>query len=203
MLSEKEIAEIGIQLEGIIYRTFGNSEILVDFKKLLVDRAELQAEIDKLKPYADRCSDCAVVCAKTELTKMYNENAELQAEVGRLKQELKEAMAVPSKLKLAELMQGNNRLQAEVERLKEELEKGLGFTKGYHFSKLVGERNRLRAENAALERAIDEIHRAIRSAEICGRCDKIDSEECHICDLEGGYPAFDFDFGRFKDGEGE
>lgn len=52
--------------------------------------AELEqagAEIARLKHYEDKCHDCPIVCAKTEIIKAHEELEAVQAELERVKQE--------------------------------------------------------------------------------------------------------------------
>lgn len=48
---------------------------------------QARAEITRLKHYEDKCHDCPIVCAKTEIIKAHEELEAVQAELERVKQE--------------------------------------------------------------------------------------------------------------------
>lgn len=56
-------------------------------------QAELEqakAEITRLKHYEDKCHDCPIVCAKTEIIKAHEELEAVQAELEQVKREREE-----------------------------------------------------------------------------------------------------------------
>ena len=48
---------------------------------------QARAEITRLKHYEDKCHDCPIVCAKTEIIKAHEELEAVQAELERVKRE--------------------------------------------------------------------------------------------------------------------
>ncbi len=56
-------------------------------KKLRAKLEQARAEITRLKHYEDKCHDCPIVCAKTEIIKAHEELEAVQAELERVKQE--------------------------------------------------------------------------------------------------------------------
>ena len=48
---------------------------------------QAKAEITRLKHYEDKCHDCPIVCAKTEIIKAHEELEAVQAELERVKRE--------------------------------------------------------------------------------------------------------------------
>lgn len=55
--------------------------------KVLTELEQTRAEITRLKHYEDKCHDCPIVCAKTEIVKAHEELEAVQAELERVKRE--------------------------------------------------------------------------------------------------------------------
>ena len=65
-----------------------------EWTRLMAENAQLRdeleqakAEITRLKHYEDKCHDCPIVCAKTEIIKAHEELEAVQAELERVKRE--------------------------------------------------------------------------------------------------------------------
>ena len=57
------------------------------YMKVLIELEQARAEITRLKHYEEKCHDCPIVCAKTEIIKAHEELEAVQAELERVKQE--------------------------------------------------------------------------------------------------------------------
>lgn len=57
------------------------------YMKVLAELEQARAEITRLKHYEEKCHDCPIVCAKTEIIKAHEELEAVQAELERVKQE--------------------------------------------------------------------------------------------------------------------
>lgn len=55
--------------------------------KVLAELEQARAEITRLKYYEDKCHDCPIVCAKTEIIKAHEELEQIQSENDRLRKE--------------------------------------------------------------------------------------------------------------------
>ena len=91
-------------------------------------RAEQEkTEITRLKHYEDKCHDCPIVCAKTEIIKAHEELEQIQSENKRLKNKLSELAHLPFDEpgigERTRLMAENAELRAELEQVKREREK--------------------------------------------------------------------------------
>ena len=60
-------------------------------KNLRAEQEKAKTEITRLKHYEDKCHDCPIVCAKTEIIKAHEELEAVQAELEQVKRELDEA----------------------------------------------------------------------------------------------------------------
>lgn len=56
-------------------------------EKLQDELEQARAEITRLKHYEDKCHDCPIVCAKTEIIKAHEELEQIQSENDRLRKE--------------------------------------------------------------------------------------------------------------------
>ena len=63
------------------------STLQAENEKLRGELEQVKAEIIRLKHYEDKCHDCPIVCAKTEIIKSHEELEAVQAELERVKQE--------------------------------------------------------------------------------------------------------------------
>lgn len=57
------------------------------YMKVLIELEQARAEIPRLKHYEDKCHDCPIVCAKTEIIKAHEELEAIQGELEQVKQE--------------------------------------------------------------------------------------------------------------------
>lgn len=57
------------------------------YMKVLAELEQARAEITRLKHYEDKCHDCPIVCAKTEIIKAHEELEQIQSENDRLRKE--------------------------------------------------------------------------------------------------------------------
>lgn len=57
-------------------------------KNLRAEQEKAKTEITRLKHYEDKCHDCPIVCAKTEIIKAHEELEAVQAELEQVKREL-------------------------------------------------------------------------------------------------------------------
>lgn len=88
-------------------------------------QAELEqarTEITHLKHYEDKCHDCPIVCAKTEIIKAHEELEQIQSENKRLKNKLSELAHLPFEEpgigERTRLMAENAELRSELEQVK-------------------------------------------------------------------------------------
>lgn len=58
-----------------------------DRDAVLAELEQARAEITRLKHYEDKCHDCPIVCAKTEIIKAHEELETVQAELEQAKRE--------------------------------------------------------------------------------------------------------------------
>lgn len=56
-------------------------------KNLRAEQEKAKTEITRLKHYEDKCHDCPIVCAKTEIIKAHEELEQIQSENDRLRKE--------------------------------------------------------------------------------------------------------------------
>ena len=63
------------------------STLQAENDKLWAEQEQAKAEIIRLKYYEDKCHDCPIVCAKTEIIKAHEELEAVQAGLERVKQE--------------------------------------------------------------------------------------------------------------------
>ena len=63
------------------------STLQAENEKLRAELEQAGAEITRLKHYEDKCHDCPIVCAKTEIIKAHEELEAVQAELEQVKQE--------------------------------------------------------------------------------------------------------------------
>ena len=57
------------------------TDLLAENEKLRAELEQAGAEITRLKHYEDKCHDCPIVCAKTEIIKAHEELEAVQAEL--------------------------------------------------------------------------------------------------------------------------
>lgn len=62
-------------------------DALQDGERLRAELEQARAEITRLKYYEDKCHDCPIVCAKTEIIKAHEELETVQAELEQVKRE--------------------------------------------------------------------------------------------------------------------
>lgn len=83
---------------------------------------QARAEITRLKHYEDKCHDCPIVCAKTEIIKAHEELEQIQSENKRLKNKLSELAHLPFEEpgigERTRLMAENAELRSELEQVK-------------------------------------------------------------------------------------
>lgn len=91
-------------------------------KNLRAEQEKAKTEITRLKHYEDKCHDCPIVCAKTEIIKAHEELEQIQSENKRLKNKLSELAHLPFDEpgigERTRLMAENESLRAEVEHWK-------------------------------------------------------------------------------------
>ena len=96
-------------------------------KNLRAEQEKAKTEITRLKHYEDKCHDCPIVCAKTEIIKAHEELEQIQSENKRLKNKLSELAHLqfdePGIGERTRLMAENAELRAELEQVKREREK--------------------------------------------------------------------------------
>lgn len=96
-------------------------------KNLRAEQEKAKTEITRLKHYEDKCHDCPIVCAKTEIIKAHEELEQIQSENKRLKNKLSELAHLPFDEpgigERTRLMAENAELRAELEQVKREREK--------------------------------------------------------------------------------
>lgn len=63
------------------------STLQAENEHLLAELEQAGAEIARLKHYEDKCHDCPIVCAKTEIIKAHEELEAIQAELEQVKWE--------------------------------------------------------------------------------------------------------------------
>ena len=106
-------------------------------------QAELEqarAEITRLKHYADKCHDCPIVCAKTEIIKAHEELEAVQAELERVKND-----AFDEAMRTCTLAADKVLLNIELEQVKQNLkyylevneENGVVYIPKFHIEKMV------------------------------------------------------------------
>lgn len=69
------------------------STLQAENEKLRAELEQAGAEITRLKHYEDKCHDCPIVCAKTEIIKAHEELEQIQSENDRLREELEKVKA--------------------------------------------------------------------------------------------------------------
>ena len=102
------------------------TDLLAENEKLRAELEQAGAEITRLKHYEDKCHDCPIVCAKTEIIKAHEELEQIQSENKRLKNKLSELAHLPFDEpgigERTRLMAENAELRAELEQVKRENE---------------------------------------------------------------------------------
>ena len=68
------------------------STLHAENEKLRADLEQAKAEVTRLKHYEDKCHDCPIVCAKTEIIKAYEELEIVQDKLEQVKRERDEAV---------------------------------------------------------------------------------------------------------------
>lgn len=63
------------------------TDLLAENEKLRAELEQAGAEITRLKHYEDKCHDCPIVCAKTEIIKAHEELEAVQAELEQVQRE--------------------------------------------------------------------------------------------------------------------
>ena len=88
-LKEKDGLWCSIQTgEALIANTItALSTIQAENEKLRAELEQAKEEITRLKYYEDKCHDCPIVCAKTEIIKAHEELETVQAELEQVKAE--------------------------------------------------------------------------------------------------------------------
>lgn len=61
--------------------------LLAENEKRQAELEQAKEEITRLKHYEDKCHDCPIVCAKTEIIKAHEELEQIQSENDRLRKE--------------------------------------------------------------------------------------------------------------------
>ena len=69
------------------YAATALSTLQAENEKLRAELEQAGAEITRLKHYEDKCHDCPIVCAKTEIIKAHEELEAVQAELEQVKRE--------------------------------------------------------------------------------------------------------------------
>ena len=81
---QAENKKLRVEAEGMRsnwYKSVGKN------KQLQAELEQAKAEVTRLKHYEDKCHDCPIVCAKTEIIKAYEELEIVQAELEQVKAE--------------------------------------------------------------------------------------------------------------------
>ena len=76
-----ELAHLPFDNPGVGERT----RLMAENAQLRDELEQAKAEIIRLKHYEDKCHDCPIVCAKTEIIKAHEELETVQAELERVK----------------------------------------------------------------------------------------------------------------------
>ena len=79
-----ELAHLPFDNPGVGERT----RLMAENAQLRDELEQAKAEIIRLKYYEDKCHDCPIVCAKTEIIKAHEELEAVQAELEQVKREL-------------------------------------------------------------------------------------------------------------------
>lgn len=93
MDSEKLIAGLSKEAYGsdveelLLEAATALSTLQTENEKLRAELEQSSAEITRLKYYEDKCHDCPIVCAKTEIIKAHEELETVKAELEQVKRE--------------------------------------------------------------------------------------------------------------------
>lgn len=79
-----ELAHLPFDNPGVGERT----RLMAENAQLRDELEQAKTEITRLKHYEDKCHDCPIVCAKTEIIKAHEELEAVQAELEQVKREL-------------------------------------------------------------------------------------------------------------------
>ena len=78
-----ELAHLPFDNPGVGERT----RLMAENAQLRDELEQAKTEITRLKHYEDKCHDCPIVCAKTEIIKAHEELEQIQSENDRLRKE--------------------------------------------------------------------------------------------------------------------
>ena len=83
--------------EGVNGKDAEHERLQAENEKLRAELEQARAEITRLKYYEDKCHDCPIVCAKTEIIKAHEELERVKAELEVQKTQCDRCLFYPGK----------------------------------------------------------------------------------------------------------